>query len=70
MAIPLVNPCSVITKMEWHRGVTQAIDEAIIIIEEAIIADRGATAVWVEILAGPNRTIIALGAGSLALIER
>jgi hypothetical protein len=69
MAIPLVNPCSAITKMGWLRVVTPAIDE-IIIIEEAIIADRGAMAEWVETPAGRNRTIIALEAGSLVLIER
>ncbi len=69
MAIPLVNPCSAITKMVWLRVVTPAIDETIII-EEAIIAGRGAMAEWAETPAGRNRTIIALGAGSLALIER
>ena len=69
MEIPLVNPCSAITKMGWLKVVTPAIVETIII-EEATIADRGATAEWVEIPAGRNRTIIAPGAGSLALIER
>jgi hypothetical protein len=56
--------------MEWRRDAMPAIAGTIIIIAEAIIADREVTAAWVVVPAGRNRTIIALGAGSRALIER
>ena len=57
--------------MEWRRVAMPAIaGTIIIIIAEAIIADREVTAAWVAIPVVRNKAIIALGAGSQALIER